>query len=78
MTADISGGSGLSVLITLVFVATIFASILVWSSRSRRQDRSYDPRTGEWSYPRTVDPRVDADSSVSIVVSEAMPNGPAY
>ena len=40
MTGDISGTSGLPVLITLVIVAAIFVSILVWSTRSRRQDRS--------------------------------------
>ena len=40
MTGDISGGSGLPVLITLVIVAAIFVSILVWSTRSRRHDRS--------------------------------------
>ena len=40
MTGDISGGSGLPVLITLVIVAAMFVSILVWSTRSRRHDRS--------------------------------------
>lgn len=40
MTGDISGGSGLAVFITLVIVAAIFVSILVWSTRSKRHDRS--------------------------------------
>jgi hypothetical protein len=36
MTGDISGPSGLPVIITLLIVAAVFVSILIWSTRSRR------------------------------------------
>jgi archaellin len=40
MAGDISGPSGLPVIITFVIVAAVFVSILIWSTRSRRHDGS--------------------------------------
>ena len=41
MTGDVSGVSGLPVLIAMLIVAAVFVSILVWSTRPRRDDGSY-------------------------------------